>query len=248
MLVQQVGEVGPRVVGLAAGRVLPLVWRGERVLDRVDAAHRVGVRAAAGRPLGNHEQVGRQAPGGVRLEHVVLQHEVARIGPVVRDLAPVVVAHYVRVRRAERAERRVRADRAAGREPTPGLAHEPVHLAVVDVAGGVEVLVRPAAVAVARIVERVEADPGARIRRADGEMAVVPWQPVRSRVSAEVRVEGPVLLHDHDDVADLVDPRDHMGVRLFRPREEGESDDQRHREGERKRESPGHERNLRRPR
>ena len=245
VLVQQVGEIGPRVDRLAAGRVLRLVRRGQRVLDRVDAARR-RVRAAAGRPFRDHEQVRRQAPRGVRLEHVVLQHEVARVGPVVRDLARVVVAHHVRVRRAERAQRRVGVDAAADAQPAPGLAHEAVHLPAVDVADRVEVLVRAAAVAVAGVVVRVEADSAAGIRRADGEVPAAPRQAVRSRVRAEVGVERAVLLHDHDDVADLVDPRQGVGVRLVLVREEGDSRDQRDRERERKRKSARHERNVRR--
>jgi hypothetical protein len=36
-----------------------------------------------------------QAPRGVRLEHVVLEHELPRVGPVVGNFALAVVAHHV---------------------------------------------------------------------------------------------------------------------------------------------------------
>ena len=35
--------------------------------------------------------------------------------------------------------------------------------------------------------------------------------PVRTGIRAEVGVEGAVLLHDHDHVPDLVDPRERVG-------------------------------------
>ena len=47
----------------------------------------------------------RKAPGHVRLEHVVLEDEVAGVVPVVRDLVPVVVAHDVGRSRSARAAR-----------------------------------------------------------------------------------------------------------------------------------------------
>ena len=71
--------------------------------------------------------MGRQAPGRVRLEHVVLEDEVARVGPVVGDLALVVVAHHV--------ERQVR-DAVLGIERVLAAlagADETVHLPVVVV-------------------------------------------------------------------------------------------------------------------
>src|SRR5205809_232911 len=80
---------GRRVRRLWPGAFLRLVRRPEPVLDRVDAAHRDVATATARRPLRDHEQVLRQAPGRVLLEHVVLEHEVPRVGPVVRDLVPV---------------------------------------------------------------------------------------------------------------------------------------------------------------
>src|SRR4051812_33740474 len=48
----------------------------------------------------------REAPRRSRFEHVVLQHELAGVSPVVRDLASVVKAHHV-ARRAAGATRSV---------------------------------------------------------------------------------------------------------------------------------------------
>jgi len=60
--------------------------------------------------------------------------------------------------------------------------------------------VRTAAVQVVRVVERTDAAAVRGIRHAD-----VRRDSVRARIRAEVGVERPVLLHDHDDVLDLVD-------------------------------------------
>src|ERR1019366_9907921 len=43
------------------------------------------------------------------------------------------------------------------------------------------------------------------------------WDPVGARVGAEVAVEGPVLLHDHHDVLDLLDPHERECRRAPRP-------------------------------
>ena len=96
VLVQQVGEVGPRE---DARRLLALV-------ERVRARRRVVVHRAPRRPLRHEEQVLGQAPRRVRLEHAVLEHEVARVLPVVRDVGCGVVAHHV--------DRAVRAARVRG--------------------------------------------------------------------------------------------------------------------------------------
>jgi hypothetical protein len=55
------------------------------------------------------------------------------------------------------------------------------------------------------VVVRVGAAAAARVVHAGGEAAVPGRQPVRSGERAEVLVERPVLLHDHDDVLDAVD-------------------------------------------
>jgi hypothetical protein len=149
--------------------------------------------------------VRRQAPRVVRLEHVVLEHEVARVVPVVRDLVPVVVAHHVRRRRRQRAARVVG---GVTREEAPlaCLALEAVHLAVIDVADRVDRVVRAARVAIGGVVVRLDADVRLRVGVADGRHAVLHRDPGGAGIRAEVGVEGAVLLHDDYDVADLVNP------------------------------------------
>ena len=148
-----------------------------------------------------------QAPRRVGLEHVVLEHEVARVGPVVRDLAGVVVAHDVGVLRGERALGRVDVPVAEERPARLGPCDEARHAAPGDVAHRVDVVVRAAGVPVRGIVVGPPAAPVQRIGHAHGEPAVTAREAVRTGVRAEVGVEGTVLLHDHDHVADLLDPR-----------------------------------------
>ena len=169
------------------------------------AAHRVAVLRAARRPAGDEREVRRQAPGVVRLEHVVLEDEVARVVPVVRDLVPVVVAHHVRCRGRQRATGIVGV--VTGEEaPLPRLRLEAVHLPAVDVVDRVDRVVRAAGVAVGRVVVRLDADVRLRVGIADRRHAVLHRDPVGAGVRAEVGVERAVLLHDDHDVADLVDP------------------------------------------
>ena len=147
----------------------------------------------------------RQAPRGVRLKHVVLQHEVARVRPVVRQLARVVIAHHIRsAARRSAAGRRVD---VPARHPatTPLLGDEPIHAPAVDVRARGRRPVRPAGVDVGRIVKGSDARLARRIRDAHGGNTAPQRDPVGARIGAEVRVKGTVLLHDHDDVADLVD-------------------------------------------
>ena len=248
VLMEQVREVGPGVVRPDADRVLRLSRRGGRVLERVDAARRVVFHGAARRPLGDHEQVGRQAPGGVRLEQVVLQDEVPRVRPVVRDLVPVVIAHHVGVAGPERADRDGRMPEAAARQAAAGLADEPVHPAAGQVPHRVEVLVRAAGVAVGVVVVRLEATARARVRRADRESVAVARNPVRAGIRAEVGVERAVLLHHDHDVPDLVDARVRGRVRprLARTDEEEDTSGGEDRERERDRQPPWHALTLRR--
>ena len=67
----------------------------------------------------------RKAPRSVRLEHVVLQHEVACVSPVVRDLARVVVAHHLGAVARAHAERVVPVE--AAERPAHGRSDEAVH-------------------------------------------------------------------------------------------------------------------------
>ncbi len=94
------------------------------------------------------------------------------------------------------------------RPPRARLLDEPGHRAAGDVLHRVDVVVRPAVVAVRGVVERPLACADLRIGHADRDLAVPPREAVRTRVRAEVGVERAVLLHDHDDVPDLVDARE----------------------------------------
>ena len=204
-LVQQVRQVGPRVVGYSAGRVLRLTrWRARRLHGRAAARGDVRDRALR-RPAGDEVQMLGQAPGEVWLEHVVLQDEVPRVRPVVRDLVPVVVAHDVGPARRERAGRRVDLRRACGATTAGGLQHEAVHPPAGDVADRVDVVVRSARVAVRGVVVGTNA---AASRRRDAEVL---RQTVGAWIRPEVGVERPVLLHDHDDVPDQVDAAGRAG-------------------------------------
>src|SRR5581483_6401194 len=87
-----------------------------------------------------------------------------------------------------------------------GLTNEPVHLAAVDIGGGARFAVRAAVIQVAAVVEWRHALAGGRIRHAHRGDAICHRDTICSREGTEVAIEGAVLLHDHDDVLDLVDP------------------------------------------
>ena len=137
------------------------------------AAHRVAVLRAARRPAGDQREVRRQAPGVVRLEHVVLEHEVARVVPVVRDLVPVVVAHHVGLPTASASSRGCRCRDRRGSGPCAPARWKPSILPAVDVADRVDGVVRAAGVAVGRVVVRLDADVRLRVGIADGRHAVL---------------------------------------------------------------------------
>jgi len=179
----------------AAGRFLRRV---------VHAAVRVGAGAAR-RPAADQVQVGRQGPGVDGLEHVVLQDEVVRVGPVVRDLAGVVVPHDVRRAAGQAGPRRRVGGAAAPAGLVLGGPDETVHLAAVDVGGRLAEIVAGSAVHQVRIVVRLVAAFGARVGCAHGELAVPGGDAVGTRIGTEERVERPVLLHDDHHVADLAD-------------------------------------------
>ena len=84
-------------------------------------------------------------------------------------------------------------------------ADESVHAPAVYVDPRLRLAVRAAAVPVAWIVEGLPADPGPRVRHADGRLAVPHRDTPRARIGPEVAVERAVLLHDDHHVADLVD-------------------------------------------
>jgi hypothetical protein len=206
VLVEEVGQVGPGVVGglaPAAGRARWDVW----VLDGRRAAHRVVLDPAVGRPAGDHVQVLRQAPGSVGLEHVILEDEGAGVRPVVRDLVPVVVAHH-RGRTAEHAPADRPADALLAGQPATEQRHphEAVHLAVVDGGHGGRMAVLAACLAVAPAPKGLHADVRLGIGRTDRRNTVLHRDPVRTRIGPEIGVERAVLLHDDHHVLDLVNP------------------------------------------
>ena len=93
-VVQQLGQVGPGVVGTCRS-CSPTVPGGGSGACTAGLQLIGSSSCAACRPAGDQEEVRRQAPGRVRLEHVVLEDELLCVRPVVRDLALVVVAHHV---------------------------------------------------------------------------------------------------------------------------------------------------------
>ena len=161
---------------------------------------------AVRRPLRDHEQVLGQAPGRVGLEHVVLEDEVLGVGPVVRDLPRVVVAHHVHAALRGRRVRVLLAGAAVGiggaaAKALFGLRHEAVHRPSVDVGGRIAGAVRAAVVEIRGVMKWRHAGPGQRIGDAHAG-----GNAVGAGIGPEVGVEGPVLLHDDHDVLDLVDP------------------------------------------
>src|SRR5207253_9250822 len=129
--------------------------------ERVGAAHGVAAHRAHRRPAAHQEQVLGQAPGAVGLEHVVLEHEVLGVGPVVGDLAAVVVAHHVGFA-GDRAHGvvGVRAGRAFD---GLGGGDEAVHRPACDVGRGGGFAVRAAVVDVGAVVDGGQAAAGRRV-------------------------------------------------------------------------------------
>ena len=198
-----------------------------RILEVAPAAPRIVPARALRRPCRDLEEVRGKAPAVVRLEHVVLEDEVARVRPVVREVARVVVAHDVDrlaelAARAERASlarspgcassasRRGRA-RASRRSPRGRSRPSSRRRCRACAFCGP---VRTALVPRVRVVERADAAVRNRIGNADRDPAVPHRESVRPGVRPEVGVERAVLLHDHHDVLDRVDP----GRRVARDR------------------------------
>ena len=199
--VQEVGQVGPGEAGYARG---PLVGVQVRRSERGPAGGDQSGVAALRRPARDDVQVGRLAPAEVRLEQVVLQHEVPGVRPVVGDLAGVVPAHDVQTVQTAAGGVERRGAAVLRRER---LADEAVHLPLVDVGHGAAGSVRAARVRVARVVVRADAPTRLRIGHAGRRDAVPHGDPISSGERPEVGVEGSVLLHDHDHVLDRVDAR-----------------------------------------
>ena len=195
VLVQQIGDLGPPVVGrlrcrervvlirdlgqtqergraVAAGRRLT-VGVGLHEVRRL-AAHRPHHVHAVGRPGGHHVQVRRQAPAQIGLEHVVLEHEVLGVLPVVRDLPGVVITHDVKARRPpeDSPQLILGGDRHVAAEPVGidmqrlDAGDEPVHRPVADIGHRVHRHVRPAVIDVLVIVVGLLAAVLLRVRHA----------------------------------------------------------------------------------
>ena len=178
-------------------------------VGRAAAGVRIGrgeVRAL-GRPRRDQIQVRGQRPGVRGREHLVLQHVVARIRPVVRDLGGRVIPHHVghpgvvglRVRA-------LLAHLALGARLHPvERRDEPVHRAAVDVVPTRPLVVRAALVVLAGVVVRLPAR-ALVVPHAHRERTVrVARDPVRTGERPEVRVERAVLLDHEDEVVDVVD-------------------------------------------
>jgi hypothetical protein len=215
VLVEQIGHVGPREGDGTGARTqrrgvgLRRLLRGVGAVQRPLAAAGRAV-GAPGRPARDHVEVGDVGPRRRRLEHVVVEHEVLGVGPVVRDLGPRVVAHHVR--RALVDTGRVGGAGAGVASGVP-LLDEPVHLASCDVGLGVDVAVGAAPVDVGGVVVGALTGAG-RVGHAHRRDPVQHRDAVRPGIGAEVTVERTVLLHHHDDVPDLVDALgDHVGAR-----------------------------------
>ena len=136
-LVEKIGEVRPGVDRRVGRRAVEICRRVRRAAslclqpcDRVDATRRVVVLRACRRPLRHQEEMRRETPRRDRFEHVVLEHEVARVLPVVRDVPLRVVAHHVGIGGVRaRGIRRIQTAFPSG----TSLSDESVHLPAVDV-------------------------------------------------------------------------------------------------------------------
>src|SRR3984893_10535954 len=99
---------------------------------------------------------------------------------------------------------------------TLGLRDKAVHLAAVEVGGCIRAAMRATASAVGGIMVRADAATIGRIRNAHRELPALTREAVGAWIGAEVLLESPLLLHDHDHVLDLVD-----SVRGFNRRRRG---------------------------
>jgi hypothetical protein len=145
-------------------------------------------------------------PGGHRLEEMVLENEVVCVRPVVRYVPAVVVAHHVGLLGRGSGAQRVEDVATGAMDAVEGRVNEPVHRSAVDVGLGGLGAVGSADVDRRRVVVRAHAPSRGRVVDAHGGHAVPHGDPVRAGIGAEVGVERPVLLHDHDHVLDPVDP------------------------------------------
>jgi len=177
-------------------------------IDVGHAAHRIGRIGALRAPPRDHVEVRRQAPRVHALEHVVLQHEMPRVCPVVRDLVGGVVPErvgHVPGRRGVGTHRIHGGVVACLHAAGDRRAREPIHRTAVDVPLCRGHVVRPTAVDQRGVVVRAHATGDAGDRDADGRDTVAHRDPVGSGEGPEIVVERAVLLHHHDHVLDLRD-------------------------------------------
>ena len=160
----------------------------------------------------------RQAPRAHALEQMILQDEAMRVCPVVRDLGGGVIAHHIR----DPPPRGRATSWYAGINDAEPLAagsqclNEAIHASAVDVCSRSPGCVRTPEIDQVRVVERAEAVSCVRVGDADGRSPPMPRDAVGAGKRPEVVVERAVLLHDDDDVLDLLD-----AVRDQRPRRDG---------------------------
>jgi len=157
---------------------------------------------------------------------MVLEHIAVGVGPVQGNLAPVVIAHDIDGPRFTAGVTGA-SDTAGG---TLRLAEEAVHPTTVDVSDRVIGAVRSAAVSIGAIVVRALATATIRVGVARERLSV--WatsNAINTGIRAEVGVEGPVLLHDDHDVADLVDALQRLArASTRRPQRDGDRDPKTH--------------------
>src|SRR5438445_11155126 len=113
--------------------------------------------------------MGWQAPGGCRVEQVVLEREIARVGPVVRNVGTIVVAHHSSRRLAHASRLQWPHALVAA---IPRFPDEAVHPPPVDIGNGALVTMRTAGVDVLGVVERSHACAMCGVRQADTRLAV----------------------------------------------------------------------------
>ena len=206
---QEIGEVGPRVraragdvAAFGSGDLVPPESEIRRTRHGV-----VGVRTPSA-PPGDKVEMRWQAPRAYALEQMILQDEATRICPVVRDLGGGVVTDHVRDPSPLGGTATSRCVGIMDAEPLPARAqglNEAIHASAVDVCPRSPGRMRAAEIDQVRVVERADALPRVRVRDADGRFPASHRDTVRTGECPEIVVERTVLLHDDDDVLDLLD-------------------------------------------
>src|SRR6266487_103909 len=140
-----------------------------------------------------------QAPGGIRLEHVVLEHKLPGISPVIRNFTCVMVSHHVRLLLVQTTGR-IEIAFARLRATLNLLLNEAIHFAAIDISGCIRLSMRTTEVLIIRIMIGLHTLVRLGIRHAD------PCRnPICARICTKVCIKGTILLHDHNNVLNLVD-------------------------------------------